>query len=132
MNISQNLKWTIAAIGCAIFLGFIIYMANFHHDSIIFYWLGFIPWADKILHFTLIGGLALVLNKALNAKRVTVFKFRFLLGSIIIGVLALGEELSQAFIPSRNLDVVDLIFDYVGIWFFSRRIQKKSIHPDAL
>ena len=118
-----NLKWVSFAVLATLLLGGIIYMANFHHDSVIFNALGYIPFADKILHFSLIGGLAFVVNKALNGKRIKLFKFQFLLGSFAVVIFATLEEASQGFIPSRNLDAIDLICTYTGIWFFSRNIK---------
>ena len=120
-----NTKWVSISVLATLILSGIIYMANFHHDSVIFKFLGYIPMADKILHFSLIGGLAYLVNKALNGKRIKLFRFQFLLGSFAVTIFALLEELSQGFIPSRNLDAIDLLFTFAGIWFFSRNIQPK-------
>lgn len=115
-----NYKWMSISILSGTILAGIIYLANFHHQLPIFTWLYYVPFGDKIIHFLFIGGIAFFLNKTLNWKTIRVLKFQLYLGSIFIGVLAFGEELSQAFIPSRNLDFFDLLFDFLGIYFFSR------------
>jgi len=40
-------------------------------------------------------------------------------GSVLVSMFVLSEEISQGFIPSRTLDIIDLVADAVGIILFS-------------
>lgn len=67
---------------------------------------------DKVGHFALIGGLAFFVNVSLGCRT-----WRgWLLGSLIIGILATVEELTQVWIDNRHCDLLDLAADFAGIW----------------
>lgn len=79
-----------------------------------------IPWGDKAGHFILYGILTLLLNLALfralpdqSPKRVAARC------SVILAVLIGLEEFSQQYFASRTFDLVDLLFSYLGVVFFS-------------
>jgi polysaccharide biosynthesis protein VpsQ len=83
-----------------------------------FSFVGYIPYGDKIGHFVLMGMLSLVVNLALRARSVRIWKLNFLLGSLIAAGLVLVEEVSQIFIQERTFDFSDLLFDFAGIFVF--------------
>src|SRR4051794_9761562 len=71
---------------------------------------------DKVLHFGLLGTLALLVDLAVlqaakpgNAVRMA------LLGSVVITVLSSAEEFSQIWMPSRTPDWYDLLASCAGI-----------------
>lgn len=109
------------------FFGFIlwvIYMANTGVNSVFFEFIAEIPYGDKLGHFCLFGFLTLGANVGLKFK---CLKFKFLvlgqtniyLGTSLVLVFVLLEELSQGFIASRTFDLKDLIADGVGISLFT-------------
>ena len=105
----------------------IIYCSNFHNDLIIFNVLKNIPFADKILHFLLVGAAALLLNKVLQFKTFRLLRFYVYWRSAIVGIAAIIEEISQIYIPSRTFDLMDLAFDFIGVLSISR-FYNKMVH----
>lgn len=88
-----------------------------------------IPYGDKAGHFILYGILTLLLDLTLirslphrSPKLVTVSIGLTL--ALLIGL----EEFSQQYFPSRTFDLVDLIFSYLGVVFFSWVALKKDYH----
>ncbi len=70
-----------------------------------------IPWGDKVGHLGLIGTLSFLCNLAFRTR-----KWRYAtLTTMVLLVLLTGEELSQAFVPSRHLDLFDWLADLVGL-----------------
>ena len=57
-------------------------------------------------------------NIALKYKQIVIWK-RIPIGTLIVSVVVFIEELSQAFIPNRTLDISDLIADALGILLFT-------------
>ncbi|MDP2559777.1 VanZ family protein [Psychrobium sp. 1_MG-2023] len=96
-----------------------IHIANTGESNILFKLVLSIPHGDKLGHFTLFGVLCLLLNIALNYKVVNVMRVRCYLGSVLVSVFVVAEELSQGLIPTRTLDSKDLLADGLGIAFFS-------------
>lgn len=104
------------------FLGFItwiIYLANTGQNSIFFEFVGSIPYGDKLGHFCLFGLLTLGANFAFKLKQYAVISLNIYVGSTIVFLFVLIEELSQYFIPSRTLDATDLLADVIGIITFN-------------
>lgn len=104
------------------FLGFIIwviYQANTGQHSIFFELVRCIPYGDKVGHFCLFGLLALGANFAFKLKSYSVLSYNLYIGSSVVFLFVLLEELSQYFIPSRTLDIADLLADALGILTFS-------------
>ncbi len=100
------------------FIAWVIYLADSVQDN----WvksLGSVEHLDKIAHFSLFGVFALLLNKMLNFRKLKVFNTPILIGSIIVLTFAIAEEFSQISFESRTFDVIDMIFDLLGILFFS-------------
>ncbi len=83
-----------------------------------FTFINLLPFGDKIGHFCLMGTFALLVNLAFNAKTFRLWKFDFLLGSLIVLTIVTAEEFSQIFIRGRTFDLIDLVFDYAGIFIF--------------
>ena len=77
-----------------------------------------IPYFDKVGHFVLMGGLSFLVNLALRAKTVSIWKIQYLLGSLIVLLIVTIEEFSQMFISGRAFDWGDLVADYLGIFIF--------------
>ena len=107
----------ISVIYIFIFAGIVV-LADIEQTQHFFSVLRILPLGDKIGHFCLIGMLSLFVNLALNAKSFQFWKLNYLLGSLIVLAVVTAEEFSQIFIPGRNFDVGDLIFDYAGIFIF--------------
>ncbi len=118
----RRYRW-LAAVYLLLIVG-IVLLANDGHYSFIFKWIRAIPGADKAGHFVLMGGLAFVVNLACGLRTFTALKRSWLLGSAIVAVIVLLEEISQAWVPSRTFDLRDLAFDFLGILFFGWLVKK--------
>jgi VanZ family protein len=66
------------------------------------------------------GLLAFFVNLLLNCKKIKVFQVSVLKGSVIVLIIVTLEEFSQIFIDNRSFDLLDLTFDYLGIWVFGQ------------
>ena len=75
------------------------------------------PGADKICHFLLMGTMALLANLALRGSKIQLASKHLYLGSLIVLIPVSLEELSQIFISSRSFDLIDLTFDFLGVYF---------------
>jgi VanZ family protein len=64
------------------------------------------------------GIFSLLVNLALSAKTIRLWKFKYLLGSLIVSAIVTLEEFSQIFVSGRTLDAGDLIVDFAGIVYF--------------
>jgi hypothetical protein len=100
-------------------IGLIIYLAN-NGDLHVISFINTIPYSDKLGHFILMGLLAFSLNTSFKCHKFTVFGHQVLKGTIITFLFVNFEELTQIFIDNRNFDPKDLLFDYLGILFFSQ------------
>lgn len=79
-----------------------------------------VPFGDKIAHFLLLGTLSFLINSSLRCRNLTVFGHNILLGSLLIAVVITLEEGSQAFIPHRNFEILDIVCNYAGIFTFGK------------
>ena len=71
---------------------------------------------DKVSHFALYGLLALSLNLALLQLRTSGSAAgRIARVGLVLALFAGLEELSQAFVATRNADVFDLLAGYAGL-----------------
>jgi len=96
----------------------IVILANYKSTQYLLRFGGGIPCFDKIAHFLLMGGFAFLVNLVLKAKTVSVWKYRYLLGSLIVIIIVTAEEFSQIWISGRAFDLGDLVADYLGIFIF--------------
>jgi hypothetical protein len=78
--------------------------------------MGLIPFGDKSMHFCILGTLTFLLNGSLRQKRLNINGFHVLVGSWLIALGITLEECSQAFIPSRNFELLDIVCNYAGIY----------------
>lgn len=101
-----------------LFISWIIYSADTGKQNIVFNIIEDVPYGDKLGHFFLFGILTLLLNIALKYRR---FKYwqKLPLGTFLVILVVLLEELSQGFLPNRTLDIMDLIADALGILTFT-------------
>lgn len=113
----------------------IVVLANHSSARYLLSFSGGIPYFDKIAHFLLIGGFAFLVNLVLKARTVSVWKLRYLLGSLIVIMVVTIEEFSQIWISGRAFDLGDLAADYLGIFFFgelARVIYRKYLQNNRL
>lgn len=73
-----------------------------------------IPFGDKVGHFGLVGTLSLLCNLAFTGWKSARLRFITPTTWVLFFLLSL-EELSQAFIPHRHLDVFDWLADLAGL-----------------
>ncbi|GGP79912.1 VanZ family protein [Shewanella ulleungensis] len=107
------------AAGFFCFIIWIIYLANTGGGSIFFELIRYIPYGDKVGHMLLFGLLTFVANLALQSRHFLLGRIPLYYGAVLVSIFVLSEEISQGFIPSRTLDIIDLIADAVGITLFS-------------
>lgn len=107
------------AIAFAAFIAGIIALANSNSSLIQSVQAG-IPYADKIGHFVLIGGMCLFANLALQNRRLHLLGRDWLVGSLVVLVVFTVEEFMQLGLTHRTFDLGDLSADFVGIFVFGR------------
>lgn len=112
------LKWL--AILFTIFIILIIVLADV---GILKHYVGFIydfPFGDKVGHFTLYGILTLLIDLAAFRSFPDQSSGRLAVKCGLTLALLIGlEEFSQRYFSSRTSDIVDLVFSYLGVAFFS-------------
>ncbi len=101
------------------FILWIIYLADTAQESIFFDLVRAIPYGDKLGHFFLFGILSIGANFTLRLKTIKIFSFHIYIGSTLVFLFALTEELTQYFFPNRTLDITDLSADIAGIITFA-------------
>lgn len=133
MNVMYKLIGLLACCFFA-FIVWIIYLANTGGDSIFFEFVKAIPYGDKLGHFGLFGCLTLVAVLGLRFRSFALGRFRIYYGAALVFMFATGEEFSQAFVPSRTFDLIDLAADLTGIimavtvsYWASKYMLKRSI-----
>lgn len=94
-------------------------MANTGENSVFFEFVASIPYGDKLGHFCLFGLLTLGSNVAFKFNMVSLGWFNIYRGTFLVIIFVVLEELSQGFIPSRSMDIVDLLADSVGVLVFT-------------
>jgi len=121
MRIFSMHKYSYAVLALCFFsfILWVIYQANTGQQNVFFQLVAAIPYGDKLGHFCLFGFLTLLVNFSLNFKTLRLGSSQLYLGSILVSTFVIVEELSQFFIPSRTLDPLDLLADFVGIMTFS-------------
>ena len=105
----------LAALAFTLFIVWVIYMANAGHNSVFFDFVAAIPYGDKLGHVGLFGTLTFLTVLASQFAGWTLNNTRLYFAAIAVTLFVIGEEISQAFIPSRTFDVADLSADAVGI-----------------
>lgn len=98
-----------------VFILWVIYLANTGGNNVFFDIVRSIPYGDKLGHMCIFGFLTLVTVIGSKFRSFTHGSFNLYYGALLVGLFVVGEELTQAFIPSRTFDFVDLAADFVGI-----------------
>lgn len=110
---------TFLAAGFLCFILWVIYLANTGQPNVLFQLVKMIPYGDKVGHLLLFGTLTLLANLALRFRVLSVNRLPLYWGTALVTVFVAIEELSQHFIPSRTLDMLDFIADVTGILLFT-------------
>lgn len=100
------------------FLTTLVVLANNSWADWLFKFSGEFFYADKVGHFFLMGILSFLVNSAFKCKEISIGSFKLLLGSLIVAILVISEEVSQVLVESRNADLIDMLFDVFGIYLF--------------
>ncbi|MEL6626136.1 MAG: VanZ family protein [Bacteroidota bacterium] len=82
-----------------------------------------IPFGDKMGHFLFMGTLSLLVNLSFKLRTFTVWGREVLLGTTLVLIVVTLEELSQGFVPTRNLSFQDWVADFLGIVLAGRLAQ---------
>lgn len=75
-----------------------------------------VPFFDKLIHMCLLTILSFLLNASIGQRKVNLYGLDLLLGSLLVAIGITLEECSQAFIPSRNFELMDMVCNYAGIY----------------
>ena len=73
-----------------------------------------LPLGDKLGHLGLVGTLSLLLNLTLRGRRAPRPFSGIMLGTLLVATGMTLEETSQAFFPSRTLDLFDGLANLAG------------------
>lgn len=106
-----------------LFTFFIILIIVLADTGVLSRYLGFLykyPNADKIGHFLLYGILTLLLDLAFfrSTPNQSPGRLAVIVG-LMLALLMSIEEFSQQSFSNRTFDLVDLLFSYLGVVFFS-------------
>lgn len=108
----------ILAIVYFLILAGIVVLADLRETQFLFKPIRKLPYGDKISHFLLMGFFSFLVNLALKAKTIRLWRINLLLGTLIVLAVVTIEEFSQKFIRGRSFDPVDLVADFAGIILF--------------
>lgn len=101
-----------------VFFGFIcwvIYIADTDNNHVLLKLMESVPHADKANHLLLFGLLTFLLNISFPK-----FRIKGLFGgTFLVALFCIIEETSQLYFPTRNFDLFDLVFDFIGITIFT-------------
>ncbi|MDQ8179719.1 VanZ family protein [Pelagicoccus sp. SDUM812005] len=110
---------TLLALSFLVFTIWIIHEANIGRDNILFQTVRATPNGDKIGHVLLAGFLTLVANFLFRHRYWQLARLRLPIGSLVVFAIAVLEESSQYFLPTRSLDIFDALANLAGILLFS-------------
>ena len=123
----------ILTISYIFFIIWIVLCANFDWPNPILQSVKKIMFYDKIGHILLLGLLTFMVNWMFNWKTLPILKKKWLGASVIIFIIATIDEFSQLFINTRSFDLIDLMFNYLGIVIISiAYFQYKKIKLEIL
>ena len=114
----MKIKWLTGVY--ILILVLIVFLADRKESQFLFHPIRNMPYGDKAGHFLLMGLFSLILNIALSCRTVKILKLKLLLGSLIVVTVVTLEEFSQLYVRYRSFDLVDLFFDYAGIFLFGQ------------
>ena len=104
----------LAVAGALAFLAFFVWIVIIADQARGVPWWSFIgrvPHGDKVGHFCLVGTMSFLCNLAFPSRKHRIATTATL---VLLALLSL-EELSQAFVPSRHLDLLDWLADLAGL-----------------
>jgi polysaccharide biosynthesis protein VpsQ len=133
--IKINRHYALGVAAYILFLIGIVVLANLGIARWVFTASTLVPFGDKFCHMILMGLFSFLLNSALCCRMSRLFRIRVLTGSLVACLLVLGEEVSQFWVASRNVEVLDALFDLVGIYLFgllaslNLRMKAKALVP---
>jgi len=107
------------------FIVWIIYEADTGAANIFLQMVHKVPMGDKLGHIWLFGMLAFILNIALSLKTLRIMKWNMQVGSLLVLLFAVVEELSQGLFATRSLDAWDVIADAFGVYLAAYLTQRK-------
>ncbi|HEX5222489.1 MAG TPA: VanZ family protein [Verrucomicrobiae bacterium] len=114
----RRARW--ALLTFAVFVFVLIWLADSGRARWLFDLVRLVPGGDKTGHFVLFGWLSFLLNLVLRASTVRFGRLTLLKGSLIVGVFAIVEEVSQLFFAARTFDLRDLAAGLLGIGLLGR------------
>jgi len=110
-----------------------IYLANIDDNNKLFDFIAATSHADKVVHFGIFFSLTLVAVVGSKFKSFGVMKLNVYYGMAAVTLFVITEEVSQAFIPSRSFEFLDLAADGAGIafatlaaYFLNKRLLKRD------
>lgn len=120
------------AVGFFGFICWIIFLADSGRPSVFFDFVRKLPYGDKLGHAGLFGFLALLANLGFGLRYLKLPWIQ--VGSLVVLMFAMGEELTQHFFPNRTMDPVDAVADVLGIglatlislWLLRMKIEKRQ------
>lgn len=129
---SSRVRRFLLCVGYIIGLAGMIWLADLpRYKSVYIALIRHIPGGANGAYFLLIGGLGFVFNYALRCRTMKLFGQPFLLGNVLAFVIAVLEEASQIYIPSRVFDISDLGYDILGVfvigWLTNQLFQRGII-----
>lgn len=108
----------ILAFGFALFLAFIIVLADTGNGQSLFELVRLLPGGDVMGHFLLLGTMSLLFNGALKFATLEWYGRRILWGTLLLLVVATLEECSQLLFVSRSFSFSDMAANTLGILMF--------------
>lgn len=106
----------VAATTFFIFILWIIYLANTGSSCFLFGFVRSFPYGDKVGHFCLFGALTFGAIVGSRFRSFSLWRIKIYYAAVFVTIFVIGEELSQAFIPTRRFDLIDLTADALGIF----------------
>lgn len=99
--------------------GWYIYILNIEQETSLLKLATLLPFNEKFLHAIIFGFLAFSINITLKFKTIRLNEHNVYLGSLIVGGIAILEELAHGILATRDLNIFELFAICVGICIFS-------------
>jgi hypothetical protein len=99
---TKKIMWWMLAVAWA---GLIFWLSSSSDAQGGFWLIEWIPYGDKVAHAVAFGGLALLLHLASG---------RWWIALGLTSLYGISDEIHQAFVPGRSVDMTDWIADTVG------------------
>ena len=143
MQISQVNRIRLVGLLFVLILGSVVYAADTGMCKRYFDFIRAFPLGDKVCHFTLMGIFSALGNLAVRCRTLGNGPLAPGVGTVVVTVFVVAEEISQIWIPLRTFELFDLTADFLGIACgaaiartFSQRqkvggVDASSAKPDA-